>query len=154
MIALDHAHGFTQILFSDEGEGHTLASHASSPSGPVGVFFRPGREIPVDDMGYVGEIQAASRHIGGDHAFQLTRLETKLQSARHLAQILDNSDLFHFINQANEQYNQARIAFQAGQRLKASNHIKRAYLFLAQFYQRKGYYFTLMNVLELITVWI
>jgi hypothetical protein len=85
----------------------------------IGTFSLNAQTIPSD-----GELEN-----------QLQRLETKLQSARHLAQILNNPDLFQFINQATEQYNQAKIALQSGQRIRAANNIKRAYSYLAQFYQ-------------------
>ena len=65
---------------------------------------------------------------------QLNRLETKIQEARHLMNLLGDNDLRNFVQQATVAKNQARNAFLAKQYLVAASQIKLAYSYLAQFY--------------------
>lgn len=65
---------------------------------------------------------------------QLNRLETKIQEARHLMELLGDNDLRNIIQQAAMAKNQARAAFASQQYLVAASQIKLGYSYLAQFY--------------------
>ncbi len=66
---------------------------------------------------------------------QLIRLENKIQEAKHLARLLNNPAVDRTVQQADENYQLARNAFQARQYLQAVQYIKISYGYLAQLYQ-------------------
>jgi hypothetical protein len=83
---------------------------------------------------FVSALPGQNQDPARDIERQLNRLETKIQEARHLMNLLGDTDLRNFVQQATVAKNQARNAFGSKHYLVAANQIKLAYSYLAQFY--------------------
>ncbi len=68
--AFDGADHF-QVIFGDEGDRHTQAFHAPGATGAVGVSFGGIRDVIIDDVRDLRDVDAAGGDIGRHQALSL-----------------------------------------------------------------------------------
>ena len=71
-----------QVSFCEERKSDAFPAHPCSPAGAVGIGFGAGGKIIINDMGSMGEVQAAAGQGRSDHDFdfQLPKAVEKRRS--------------------------------------------------------------------------
>ncbi len=63
-------------MVAEECEGEALSSHSCGSACPMRVFQRAVREIIIDHMCYMAEIESSACDAGGDNRFDLLFLKS------------------------------------------------------------------------------